>query len=497
MLTSNTQISDLFVTAPDMAENGEIESGLVNIIATNNGQGIFREVLGRLTPYELDYEIYDMWTIKLYDNHTLFLLRKSDSDTLLYPYFDGLPTNNAVNPITLSEAAIGLYYINTPTETIIIFSGGEMRHVKYDSVAGIYKIEGHVITGYPVKPGDPTIKQIVSINSTYVLHNGTNTIALSDAIVDNTAIEATNIINVPMPYTEKIVELRVNKSSLYIFTTNYKIEYAGIGDRAGLKPITFLYTSPEKFSLYDRYCSVSINDVLYALGTKDNGRLTIYTLNRSGADMLDSSPSATLDLKSLGESLYLEQIIYNNVSYAQVVGLSKNFLLEAGSPRVSEIGLFSGKVDQTNFNLYTRQFMLGGIYFFLCKITRAICSITKSGDIPTCAEIVIQTNFMFKHTIDIYYRAVQRSWRVEIYKEYYKELRKELKYITSAVIDRDTGSFLSIQIQQSGKMVGKLHIKFIQEKRNDDIEDVGLEDYILNSKTLILKSVTLKRELFR
>ncbi len=200
-------------------------------------------------------------------------------------FYDRLPeqtsSDNTVNLNGRNEVS-KVRYINTPTLTMFILNDELPNYVQKNTTTGIYTIAKYSRT---IEDTASTTKeyeglrQVVKINSFYILQNGTNEIAITDSMDPSIKIKQSNIIKLPLPEIEKVVQMEVAGNRLYIFTTNYKIEYIGAFNSISNLPITFDQSSIKRYALANSECTVVVRDVLFTIGAVDE---EAFTLNIHG-----------------------------------------------------------------------------------------------------------------------------------------------------------------------------------------------------------------------
>lgn len=260
-----------------------LTNGNYNLIPFRKANGNSLIPLGKfeiVKQYENDLQFAT--GIELYDGTQMIFahFKKEESVRIFY---DRLPEDTSSdNTINLNgrKQVKKIRHINTPTLTMFVINDELPNYVQKNTTNNIYTIAKYTRKIEGAQGSNETdyigLRQVVKINSFYIFQNGTNEIAITDSMDPSIKIKPLNIIKLPIPEIEKVVQMEVSGNRLFIFTNNYKIEYIGQSNNITNLPITLDQSSIKKYAIANSDCTLLIRDTLFTVGSIDEDS---YTLN--------------------------------------------------------------------------------------------------------------------------------------------------------------------------------------------------------------------------
>ena len=260
-----------------------ITNGNYNLIPFRKANGSSLIPLGKfetIKQYDSDLDFAN--SIELYEGTQMVFAHFKKEESVRI-FFNRLPeetsSDNTINLNGRKEVK-KIRHINTPTLTMFVINDELPNYIQKNTSNNIYTISKYSRKIEGAQGSNPAdylgMRQVVKINSFYVFQNGTNEIAITDSMDPSIAIKQLNIIKLPIPEIEKVVQMEVAGNRLYIFTTNYKIEYIGQSNQITNLPITLDQSSIKKYAIANSDCTLLIRDTLYTIGSFDEDS---YTLN--------------------------------------------------------------------------------------------------------------------------------------------------------------------------------------------------------------------------
>lgn len=315
----------------------EIELGAGNFFLTNGTYNLipYRRANGKSLIPLGEFETSKTYTkkiskfkpLKIYDGNTLILCQY-EGDAFISVYVNKLPEETSSDLQIPLDATVGPFtkinWINTNTQTVVMINDKIQRKI----VASSTSPGGYLISDYSRKDF-PNIKQAVQMNGFYFLRNDTRNMAITESMADTSDIDPDNIITLPVPETEKVLRLEVvNNNRLLVFTTNYKLEYIGMLNSNTNLPITRNVVGNEKYSLVNDECTVTIADVLFTLGSKEDEVATLNVYTGTFQNVFQLSKNNFLISQPDKSKISLESIFLYDYTHILInLGLDKHAVL--------------------------------------------------------------------------------------------------------------------------------------------------------------------------
>ena len=351
----------------------------------------------------IDRNIIYIKKIDLFDSSYAVIAVFEDEPNTATIYFDEIPSKyptRQTKSISTSSPIKSVSQINTPTSTILIttvLNGNVIHSVTNNALETGYILNSHIINGYT------NIAQIETVNNTYIMHNNSNTIALSDSVHYGVTIDAKKIIKIPLPETEKIIEFVAVQNRLVIFTTTKKIEYLGYS--SSLLPITYYPAYQSDFSLSGPGSTLAINNRLFALGAEVGDNVTaLYEISPVSISNALYNPS--VNLAYIGKNLRLEYFFCEGYNYLSIIGDNKNLLFPIVSAQNERRPSFLiGQYSDEPYTHPTHYFSANGANYFLCLYSKQIKNADKKK--PTPQEntyILIKVNAGNPYILELYFK---------------------------------------------------------------------------------------------